>query len=202
MPRSRAVSGLRVGHAAAHAGHVTVLGLAEPQGLRAGEDQGEALREVGPGSGARARFLELGQRRVPVIDQHLRVELDLARGRAEPAGGAAVQLGVLAVARRKRHTDARRFGAELLERDAARRELVAERRLDVTVPEMLADADVASAKMMSRSERACPRGGTSGARSCTSDCAFSLISNPIFRACVSNALATEGRDRPARRSGS
>jgi hypothetical protein len=33
------------------------------------------------------------------------------------------------------------LGAELLERDAARPKLVAERRVDVAVPEMLADAE-------------------------------------------------------------
>ena len=44
--------------------------------------------------------------------------------------------------------------------------------------------------MICRSERASPRGGTSGLRSCTSDCAASLISNPILSPSVSNALAT------------
>ena len=67
--------------------------------------------------------------------QRLRVQLDLARRRGE-AG-----VGVLAVSRRQRHPDAGRVGAELLEGDPARRELVAERRVDVAVPEVLAQAE-------------------------------------------------------------
>ena len=44
--------------------------------------------------------------------------------------------------------------------------------------------------MISMSERASPTGGTSGARSCTSDCASCETSNPTFRPSASKALVT------------
>ena len=63
--------------------------------------------------------------------------------RAEPARHAAVRLGVLAVARLQRHAHAGRVRAQLLERDAARGELVAAGGVDVAVPEVLAQAEAA-----------------------------------------------------------
>ena len=60
---------------------------------------------------------EIGQRRVAVIEERLRVELDLARRRREAARRAVrVGLGMLGVAGLQRHAHAARGGAQLLQR--------------------------------------------------------------------------------------
>ena len=82
------------------------------------------------------RFVEGWQRRVAGGQERLRVQLDLAGGRAEPA-----RCRVLAVAGRQRHPDAGRVGTQLLEGDAAGSELVPERGVDVAAEELLAEPE-------------------------------------------------------------
>jgi hypothetical protein len=87
---------------------------------------------------------------------------------------------------RTSHTDARSgelpLIGSLLERHAARSELVAPGAVDVAVPEAVAEPEVRCEREDTcRSDRASPRGGTSGRRRCTSACAASLTSNPIRR---------------------
>src|SRR4249920_3585741 len=65
--------------------------------------------------------------------QRGRVQLHLARRSGEPG------VGVLAVPRGQRHPDTRRVSPQLLQGDPARRKLMAERRLDVAVPEVRAE---------------------------------------------------------------
>ena len=55
---------LGVGRPAAQTGHLAVLRLGEPQGLSGRQDQRKALRQIGSGSGAGARLLELRKRRI------------------------------------------------------------------------------------------------------------------------------------------
>src|SRR6202008_2484449 len=62
-------------------------------------------------------------------------DLDLARGR----GKAAV--AVFAIGGLERHADATRRGAQCLQIEAARLQVMIERRRDVAVPEMIADPE-------------------------------------------------------------
>ena len=74
---------LRVHRLPAQAGQAAVLRLAEQVVLGRREDQRVARGQVGPRPRADERLLELGERRVPVLEQRLGVELDLARRRVE-----------------------------------------------------------------------------------------------------------------------
>ena len=83
--------------ALAQAGQCAALGLAEQRRFRAGQDEREARREVGPRFRTDLRLFEIGQWRVAVIEQGLREELDFARRRGEAARRAAcVRRGCLA----------------------------------------------------------------------------------------------------------
>ena len=99
-------------------------------------------------SGARdradLRLLEVGQRRVAVIEEGFRIELDLARRRGETARIAVrIGLGVFGVARPQRHAQAAGGGTQLLKRNAGGAELMAIGGLDVAVPELRAEAEAA-----------------------------------------------------------
>jgi hypothetical protein len=80
---------------APHTGDVAMLRLAEPQRLRRRQDEREALRQVGTRARTDSGFFEGWQWRVAGGQERLRVQLDLAGGRAEPT-----RLRVLPVARR------------------------------------------------------------------------------------------------------
>src|SRR5581483_4943319 len=84
----------------------------------------------------------VGQRRVAVGGEAVRIDFDLSGRRGEAARRAAVFfLGIFLVARRYIDRDASRRVLQLLERDAARRQLVGIARVDVAAPEFIADAE-------------------------------------------------------------
>ena len=76
------------------------------------------------------------------VEECFGVQLDPSGGRGEP-GGYTVAAGrrVLPVAGLERQADTRGGGAELFERDAARRELVLPAGVDVSVEELLAESE-------------------------------------------------------------
>src|SRR5690348_11593424 len=83
------------------------------------------------------------------------------------------------------------MGTQLLERDAAGSELVAQRRLDVAAEELFAEPEAHRQREDDLQVRAAsPRGALSGVRSWTRDCAAWLDSNPIRSASDSNGLVT------------
>jgi len=99
--------------------------------------------------------------------------------------------GVLAVPRDQWHPHSLRMSPQLLQGDPAWRKLMAERRFDVALQNAAPrPSRVARSNTICRSERASPRGATSGCRSWTSDCASWLISKPIFSASDSNGVVT------------
>src|SRR5690606_5230919 len=103
---------LRVGRALAQRRDLTVLGLAEEERLGTAQHQRIPISEVRPGAWADGRLLEDRQRRVAVIGERRRVQLDLAARRREPG------LGVLSVPRGQGHAYALRVRPQLLQRDA------------------------------------------------------------------------------------
>ena len=125
MPRACAASGCSStsgsGARLRRLGSARCWRLAEQRRLRAGQDQREARRQVGPRHRADRRLLEIGQRRVAVVEEGLRIELDLARRRGEAARRAVrVRLGMFGVAGLQRQPHAAGRGAQLLQRDAGR----------------------------------------------------------------------------------
>src|SRR5512147_664451 len=132
---------LGVHRLAPQAGKRTVLALAEQGVLRAREDQRIALHEIRTGRRTDQRLMVLRQRRIAVCKQGFRVQLDLARGRVEAQRDTVDLVGELAVARLER--DARTLGvvAQPVEREARGRQLVAVGRVDVPLPEVIAETE-------------------------------------------------------------
>ena len=155
-----------LGRGCAQAGDLAVLGLTEEQRLGAREDQRVARCQVRPGERAERRLVVGRQRRVPMLAQRLGIQLDHAGGRLEAA------LFVLAVDRLQRQADSLWGSPQLVEADAAGRELMLPGRLDIAAEELLAqpqrDREVEDDP---RSERASPRGATKGRRNWTVDSA-------------------------------
>src|SRR2546428_13017098 len=75
--------------------------------------------------------------------ERLAVELDLARRGGESGRHAVLLFGVLAIARLKRYPDAARILAKRLERHPGGAELMTLGRLDVTIPEAVAETETA-----------------------------------------------------------
>src|SRR5262249_47385916 len=74
----------RVRRALAETRERVMLRLAEDGGFRARQDEREARGQVGPRDGTDFGLREVGQWRVAVIEEGLRIELDLARWCREP----------------------------------------------------------------------------------------------------------------------
>src|SRR5215475_5642383 len=88
---------------AAQAGQTAVLTLAIERILSAGQDKRIARHEPGLGTMAYERFLVMGQRRVAMLEQGFREELDPARRGVEAARCAVRGLRILSIARIERH---------------------------------------------------------------------------------------------------
>jgi len=97
----------RVGHRAPQPRQVAVLAVAELRHLGRGQHQRVALRQVGAAERPHRRLLELGQRRVAMLEEALGVDLNAPGGRREARRRAARTVaGILAVARLERHAHA------------------------------------------------------------------------------------------------
>src|SRR5262249_50308276 len=88
--------------AASQARQPAMLALAELGVLGAREDQRVSLDVLRSRPRTHLRLLVLRDRRVPVLREQLRVDLDLARRRREPLGNTIHYFGVLAIARLQR----------------------------------------------------------------------------------------------------
>src|SRR5690606_32168807 len=115
---------LRIACAASEACDAAMLRLAEMRVLGRGENEREAGGEIGPRPRRDPRLLEVGQGHVSIFEHLFRIELDPPRRRPEACGHAVARLGIFSMARLHRRTDAARFGAQGLERDPARSDLV------------------------------------------------------------------------------
>ena len=126
---------LRIHRAPAQTRQRAVLGLAEQRGLGAGQHKRVTIRVW---SWWRYKFRH---RRIALRLQRLRPELHFARGCGEAARIAPrVRFGVLGVAGGERHADAPRLGPQGLQAQPAGRQLVTVGRLNIPVPEMLAQS--------------------------------------------------------------
>src|SRR5215469_13183324 len=77
-----------------------------------------------------------------MLQKGLRVELDLTRGSGEAARRAiGVKLRVFGVADFERQPNSARVGAQLLEADAGRCQLVAVSGIDIAIPELRTEAE-------------------------------------------------------------
>jgi hypothetical protein len=113
-----------------------VLGLAEQRGLGAGEHKRIALRVWS------RRGYEFRHRRIALRQQGLRPELHLARWCGKAVRIARrIGLGVLGMAGGEWHADAPRLGPQGFQAQPARCELVTVGRLNIPVPEMLAQSE-------------------------------------------------------------
>src|SRR5262249_41278450 len=118
-----------------------VLAVDERRELRVGENQREVLRYLRLAHRAHRGLDVVGQRRVAVGGEAVRIQFHFARRRGEAARRAVLFVGVFFIARRNLDGDAAGRVLELIERDAARRELVGVARVDVAAPEFIADAE-------------------------------------------------------------
>src|SRR6516164_1492290 len=127
-----------------------------------------------------------------MLEECLRIKFDLARRRGKAARGALrIHVGMLGMTGLQDHAYAAKGGAQLLQGDAGRGELMPVGGVDVAIPELLGEAepDGKIENDFSIGARFAGRRATAG-RSWTSDCASSLISKPIFSPSRSKAEAT------------
>src|SRR5688500_18264738 len=132
---------LRVGREPAQCGQCAMLALAEPKGLCTGEGQRIAPSQLRPRPRTHQRLLELGKRWVPVVKQRFRVQLDLARRGVESTSDAVGHGREFSMLGFQPQADSAGGRAEALERHTARAELVAVGGIDVSVPEMVSQAE-------------------------------------------------------------
>ena len=110
----------------------TVLGLAKQCRFCARQNQREARSQIRPCDQPDRRLHEVWQWRIALLKEGLRIELDLARRRGETASRPrCVWLGIFGVVGLQRHPDAAGGGAQALQADAGRAELVAVGGIDV-----------------------------------------------------------------------
>ena len=127
----------RMRGAVAQTGQCAMLSRTEKRWFRPGQDQREALHQIRPRHWAGLWLHEIGQGRVAVVEEGLRIEFDLARRRGKASGRAfGVQFRVFGVSGLQCHPHAPWRGAQLLKRDASRRELVPVSSIDVAIPEL------------------------------------------------------------------
>src|SRR5215468_10084187 len=123
---------LRIRSAFAKARELAMLCLAEQRRLGARQNQRKTRRQIGPRDRADPRLVELWQRRVAMLQKCLRIEINLARGGGEPARRASgVKLRVFGVTGYERKPNSAGVGAQLLEVDAGRRQLMAIGGVDI-----------------------------------------------------------------------
>ena len=143
------------------------------------------------------RLLEVGQRRVAVLEQASRSRArSCASAWRSPSGRRPAPRrtcgSASGAARARRPGSARSASSD----DAGRAELVAVGRLDVAVPEVVAETEAARP---GRRRSRCPSAPRRAARpprrrSCTSDCASALTSKPILSASLSKGAGDRQHD--------
>src|SRR5258707_1614303 len=123
----------------------TMLALTKQAGLGTRQDQREGSSQVRTCKGADWWFDKVRQRRITVIKKGLGPEFDFPRRSWEAARvSLVVDRGVLDVSRRQRFPYSGGLRSKLLQRNAARTELLPVSGIDITVPEMLAEAETRS----------------------------------------------------------